>query len=428
MNNKVIKDISLDQTEEQERILGADRVIDRDQLEFWKKSVQTDLVKITMGTRRAGKTVFTHLLLKGKDHAFVNFDDERLAFADNKDLNNILEALYEIYGDFGYLLLDEVQNIPGWELFVNRLQRRGMKVFVTGSNANLLSRELSTYLTGRFIKMEIYPFSYKEYLMYNGIIDYKTTTKGRAKLKKNLEGYIKIGGFPEVVKAPELRNMYLTSLYSSIISRDIMVRHHIKFIKTFKEMASTIISNFALSITFNKLKNVHGLKSIHTVKNYVEYLVDAYLLFLVEKYSPKPKEIANSPKKVYVVDTGLINSISLSSTENKGRLMENVVFIELSRKKAIEPSLEIFYWRDYQDHEVDFVIRKGKKVVELIQVTFVSGKDEIANREINSLAKASELLNCKELTIITWDHDEVEMIKGKKIQFVSLYKWLLDLK
>jgi len=428
MDKKIIKDILQDQTEEKKRIQENESIIDRDQLKYWKKSVNTDLVTVTMGSRRAGKTVFTHLLLKGKDHAFVNFDDERLAFADKDDLNNILEALYEIYGDFKYLLLDEVQNITGWELFVNRLQRSGIKVFVTGSNANLLSRELSTYLTGRFIKIEIFPFSFREFLLYNGITEYKTTTKSKALLKKNLEDYIKIGGFPEVVKAPEVRTMYLTSLYSSIISRDIMGRHYIKFLKTFKEMSSTIISNFALSLTFNKLKNVHGFKSIHTAKNYVEYLTDAYLIFLVEKYSPKPKEITNSPKKVYVVDTGLINSISISSTENKGRLMENIVFIELLRKKGIDTSIEIFYWRDYQDHEVDFVIRKGKKVDELIQVTFVYGKNEIAHRELNSLVNASNKLKCNKLTVITWDYDDVDMIKGKKVKFISLYKWLLNIK
>ena len=427
MNKNTIKEIIEDQVEEKESILGSRRIIEREHLGFWKQHMENDLVKVTMGVRRAGKTVFTHLLLRGQNHAFVNFDDERLAFADKTDLNHILEALYEIYGDFENLLLDEIQNVPGWELFVNRLQRRGIRTFVTGSNANLLSRELSTHLTGRFIKMEILPFSFREFLDYKGVNEFQATTRTRARLKSNLKEYLRIGGFPEIVKAPEVKNVYLSSLYSSIISRDIIARHNIRFVKTFREMTTTLISNFATPISFNKLKNTHDFKSSHTAKNYVGYLSEAYLIYLLDKYSPKPREIANSPKKVYVIDTGLINMLSVSASENRGRLMENLVFLQLMRRMALEPGLGTFYWRDYQDREVDFVLRKGKRIDELIQVTYASGRDEVGPRETRSLLKASELLACNNLTVITWDLEDEEKLDGKNIVYVPLWKWLLDI-
>jgi len=426
MNKRMIKEIILDQTEEKKRILRSGRIIERENLGLWKQFVENELIKVTMGVRRSGKTVFTHLLLGGQDYAFANFDDERLAFVGTEDLNYILEALYETYGDFEYLLLDEVQNVQGWELFVNRLQRRGINVFVTGSNANLLSRELSTHLTGRYIRMEIFPFSFREFLLWKGINKYQITTKARAMYKRYLEEYIMIGGFPEVVKSPELRNTYLPTLYSSIITRDIVARHNIRFVKTFREMAANIISNFSQIITYNKLKNVHGLKSVHTAKNYMDYLSEAYIVQIVEKYSQKPKEIVNSPKKVYIVDSGLINSFSLSATENKGRLIENLFFIELLRKKSLDRDMEIYYWKDYQDREIDFVVRKGKKVEKLIQVTYATGKDEIEKREKKSLLKGSELLGCKSLTVITWDYEDEENTENRKIVYIPLWKWLLE--
>jgi len=427
MKKSDIKKIIEDQEYEKEKIGTTEKIINREQLNPWQKFVKNDLIKVTMGVRRSGKTVFTHLLLKNNPYAYVNFDDERLAFVESDDLNNVLESLYEVYDDFEYLLLDEVQNITGWELFVNRLQRNKIKVFVTGSNANLLSKELSTHLTGRFIDMEILPFSFREFLNYRGIEKIKTTTRERAKLKSNLEDYIELGGFPEVVKTPEIRNTYISSLYSSIITRDIISRYNIRFVKTFREMASTLISNFSHTITFNKLRKTHEFKSIHTAKNYVEYLSDAYLIFILEKFSPKPKEIANSPKKLYITDTGLINTLSVSASKNKGDLLENLVFLQLERKRALDPNMEIYYWRDYQEREIDFVIRRKKIVDTLIQVTYASDNNEIDAREIKSLIKGAGLLKCKNLLVITWDYEDEEIIDGKKILYIPAWKWLLGL-
>ena len=192
-------------------------------------------------------------------------------------------------------------------------------------------------------------------------------------------------------------------------------------------MATTLISNFSHTITFNKLRKTHDLKSIHTAKNYVEYLSDAYLIYILDKYSPKPKEIANSPKKLYTADTGLINTLSVSASKNKGDLLENLVFLQLIRKRAQNPNIELYYWRDYQNREIDFVIRIGKSVDTLIQVTYASDRNELDSREIKSLLKGAGLLKCKNLLVITWDHEGEEVIDGKKIQYTPAWKWLLGL-
>jgi uncharacterized protein len=426
MNKGDIKEIILDQYAEKQRILKAKRIIERENLAYWKRFIDSDLIKVTMGVRRAGKSTFTHLLLAGHDYAYINFDDERLTLLGQESLNDVLEALYGHYGDFEYLLIDEVQNIKGWELFVNRLQRNGVKTFVTGSNANLLGRELATHLTGRAVQIEMLPFSFREFLVWRNVDANDATTRGRAKIKRMLEEYSRLGGFPEAVREPDLRKEFHKGLYSSIINKDILVRRKIRYAKTFKELATTLISNFSKMTTYNKLMKVHGMKSVHTAKNYVDYLAEAYLIQIVDKYSQKPKEIANSPKKVYAIDPGIIDTVSVSATQDRGNLMENLVFLQLMRRRAVGPALEIYYWSDYQDHEVDFVLRTGKTVKGLIQVTYASGPDEIASRETVSIVKAGRLLGCKDLKIITWDFEGEIRKDNKRIDCIPLWKWLLD--
>ncbi len=424
MDGQYIREAILDQKEERERIFGGKKMVKREALEHWSKFADTDVVKVATGVRRSGKTVFSHLLLEGRDTAFVNFDDERLAFLRKEELNSVLKSLYEVYGDFQYLLLDEVQNVEGWELLVSRLQRNSVNLLVTGSNARLLSRELSTYLTGRHIRMEIFPFSFREFLVWKGMSFREADTRSSSLLKRELQEYMEIGGFPEVVKNPEIRNPYLSSLYSSIISRDIVERHSIRLTRTFRELAITAMSNFSRMVSYNKMKNTHGLKSVHTAKNYMDYLEEAYLMFTLEKYSPKPKEIVNSQKKLYVVDTGLIKALSISPTESTGLLMENMVFLELKRRKALDENIEIYYWRDLSGREVDFLIRKGKNIEELIQVSYVKTEDDMERREINGLIKASESTGCRNLRIITWDCEGRLEKDGRKIEAIPLWKWL----
>ena len=413
-----------DQAEERGALLEGQRIIDRESQTHWGTYVDDPLVKVAMGARRSGKTVFTHLLLKGKDYASVNFDDERLAYMDADGLNDVLEALYEVHGDFDHLVLDEVQNVKGWELFVNRLQRAGKRVFVTGSNANMLSQELATHLTGRYVQMEVHPFSFREFLLWRGVDVRGATTRGRATVKRELEEYMSMGGFPEVLRNPGLAVSYLHDLYSSVLTKDIVARRRVKYVRTFREMALGLVSSYSQLITFNRLKKIHGLKSSHTAKDYTGHLVEAYLVHLLNKYSPKPREVVASAKKVYVVDTGLIRALALTSSEDRGRILENLVFLEMARRRAIDPSMELYYWRDYQDREVDFVVKRGPRVESLVQVSYASTDDEIEKREVRSLLKGSDLMRTKDLTVITWDHEAIEQVQGREIVFIPAWKWL----
>ncbi len=425
MDARTIMDILSDQQQMRSRILDDPGIIDRENLDRWESIKGTDLISVALGARRSGKTVFSNLLFRGLEFGYVNFDDERLAYIGPEDLNMILEALYQIHGELEYLILDEIQNINGWELFVNRLQRTGIRTIVTGSNANLLSQELATHLTGRHLKMEIFPFSFREFLLCRGMEERPSTTKGRANIKKALEEYMRIGGFPEVVRNVGIKDLYLNSLYSSIINKDILARYNLRYIKTFKEMAVSLVSNHSTLITYNRLARVHGLKSVHTVKNYIDHLCGSYLLILLEKHSYKPQEKHNSPKKVYVIDPGLINVIGSFSSENSGRLMENIVMLDLLRTRSMDPKLELYYWKDYQQKEVDFVLKRGTGVDELIQVTHVSSRSDIRKRELDALFRASDELKCEDLKVITWDLTDTEKSGGKRIEFIPLWRWLL---
>jgi len=425
MDKKILNELVQDQAEDKKRLLKSEGMIERETVPFWRPLIKNELVKVTMGPRRAGKTTFTHQLLLDRPYAYINFDDEKLAYMTRNDLNDVLDSLYRTYGDFDSLLLDEVQNVDGWELFINRLQRKKLNMFITGSNANLLSRELATHLTGRHLKMEIFPFSFREFLTINKISQSGASTQGKARLIRALEEYMKIGGYPEVLRSPEIANFYLNSLFSSILSRDIISRNNIRLVKTFKELAYTLISNFSQMTSYNKLKSIHGLKSVHTAKNYADALSNAYLFYFIDRISFKPKEITNSPKKVYCIDPGMVRALALRADEARGRLMENVVLIELMRRKAQDKAMKVYYWRDYQDHEVDFVIKRRDRVDALYQVTYASGHDEIDAREVAGFVKGSEALRCKDLRLITWDLEDEGMKNGTKYKCIPLWKWLV---
>ncbi|MDT7907472.1 MAG: ATP-binding protein [Candidatus Calescibacterium sp.] len=370
-----------------------------------------------------------------KNLPYINFDDERLFDFTSKDFDLLLQAFYELYGDFDYVVLDEPHNIQGWELFVNRL-RRTKKVIITGSNSNLLSGELATHLTGRYIDFTLFPFSFREFLKFYDFSlspEDAYSTKKEAQVKKFLDDYLSAGGFPErLIFGREI----LVRIYSDIIEKDILTRYKIKKKKTFKELTRYLISNFSSEISFNKLKNIFGIKDVHTLKNWISFLESAYLIFILERFSFKLKEQFIAPKKVYCIDTGLAGVIGYKLMEDKGKLMENLVAVELLRRKSYwNNSWEIYYWKDHQQNEVDFVIKEGKDVVQLIQVCYDIEMYKTKEREIKSLLKASKELRCDNLTIINWDYygeEEVQnqLEKGKKskkfIKFIPLWRWLIE--
>lgn len=418
-----VKQILVDQFNEIEEKIKSTRTIKREFEDEAKERAKSKLIKVTTGIRRAGKSFFTHFLLKGRAFGYVNFDDEVIA---DTDPNKILSSLLEIHGKINVVFMDEIQNLRKWELFVNRLHRAGYDVFITGSNAKLLSSDLATHLTGRHIPLELFPFSFREYLMSADFNEDVESTRGKSLLKHELDNYIKSGGFPEVVVEKENPRIYLKELYRNIIEKDIVFKHNLKYKKTFKEVAFTVLSNFGGYVSYNKLKNQFSLGSDHTIKNYLSYLNESYLILPISKFSFKSREIEKSNKKIYVIDTGIINNAAINFTPNSGKIIENIAAVELLRRKSYRYlDWEIFYWKDSQQNEVDFVIKEGHVIKELIQATYASSINDIEKRELKALIKAGAELKCNNLSIITWDYEGEENIENKKICFTPLWKWLL---
>ncbi len=421
---QILRKVLIDQKYETEEKFRKTEFVEREFLENFKEFINSNLIKVTTGARRSGKSFFTYSLLKNENFGYVNFDEPMLK---NVNSNDIFSALLEIYGkNMNIIFFDEIQNMEGWELFVNKLHRSGYNLFITGSNAKLLSKELSTHLTGRHIQMEIFPFSFREYLQALKFKEPIETTAGQGLVKNHLLNYLETGGFPEIVVEKENPRIYLRQLFNDIVEKDIIMRYNIAYKKTFIEIANTVIDNFGNYVTSNSIKNSFGLKSVHTAKNYLYYLNESYLVYLINKLSFKPKEKEVAPKKIYVTDPGLINVLSMKFKEDFGRIIENVVAIDLLRRRSYwYKTWEIYYYKDYQDHEVDFAIKDGMRIKYLIQATYSSGKDEIEKRELNSLIKASNELKCDNLTVITWDYEDELNIENKKIRFIPLWKWLI---
>lgn len=428
MDYLTLKQIIVDQKEELKSIFEKEKIIDREALNKYRDFLKSGLIKVITGPRRAGKSILCYQLLKDKKFAYINFDDENLAGLKTEDLNLILKAFYEIYKEPESILLDEVQNIEKWELFVNRLKRQGFNLLVTGSNAKLLSKELATHLTGRHFALELYPFSFREFLELRNVKYWKEylTTRQTASIRRELESFLSDGGFPESLKEPNPKR-YLSSLYSTILTKDVILRHRIRYIKIIKEVSNYLVSNFSGKVTFNKLKKIFSLKSIHTAQDYLHFLEECYLFFLIEKFSFKIKEKVTAPRKVYVIDTGLINAVSFASSKNTGRLYENLVAVELMRRKAFSPELEIYYWEDYSGKEVDFVLKEGPRIKQLLQVCYDIENYDTKMRELKSLIKAAKEIRAKrsDLLVITSDYEGEERFKNKTIKFIPLWKWLL---
>ena len=322
-----------------------------------------------------------------------------------------------MYGDVEYIILDEIQNIKNWELFVNRL-RRTKKVILTGSNSKLLSGELSTHLTGRYLDLELFPFSFREFLLTKKFKEAKAyTTREKAELIKYVNEYLQIGGFPEAYK---FGKAIISRIYEDIVTKDILLRYDITKKEELKKLAQYLITNSSQEASFSKIAKFLGVKHVSTLSNWVSYLEQAFLIFRIERFDYKLKQQFISPKKIYCIDTGIVNSVSFSFTENKGRMIENAVAIELQRRRS--RFSKVYYWKDYQQNEVDFIIKNEKKIEELIQVTYASTKEDIKERELHALNKASKELKCKKSIIITWDYETTE----NNVMFIPLWKWLLQ--
>ncbi|UCE74939.1 MAG: ATP-binding protein [Methanomassiliicoccales archaeon] len=411
-----------EQREELEEIDKRERFISREQEKDAVKYLEHPNVLAILGVRRCGKSIFSYMLSKEHDFGYINFDDERLSGTKTEDLNRILEAFYELYGDVEYIVLDEIQNVPGWELFANRL-RRTRKVIITGSNSHLLAGELATHLTGRYIDIRLFPFSFREFLSFKGFKGTEVlTTKEKAELNKLLDEYLKLGGLPEVYK---FGKGMLPRIYENIITKDIVLRYRIRKREELNNLAMYLVSNFSNEISYSKLSRILDIRHVSTVSNWISYLEQAFLIIKLERFDFKLKQQFVAPKKIYCIDNGIMNSVGFGYSENTGRIIENTVAVELLRRGSVLPTQEIYYWKDHQQNEVDFIVKKGPKVKQLIQVTYTNERHEINEREIKSLLKASKELRCKNLLIITWDYSGKEKISGKEVSYVPLWSWLL---
>lgn len=399
--------------------------IERNKTADAKKQVLSDLVKVVIGPRRAGKSVFTAHLFKDKKPAYVNFDQEDLARLNNYD--DLIKELHALYGENKYLLFDEIQNLPNWELFINRLHREGYNILLTGSNAKLLSHELATSLTGRHIPIEILPFSFKEFLKAKNFIFKKeemVLPAVKGKLLNYLENYLVNGGFPELVIKNLEPKGYLDILLDSLIFKDIVKRHNLRLSQKIYDLEIYLLNNFSSEFSYNKLSRQLGFKSVATVEKYLNYLEEAYLVYPLSRYSHKAGARLSSPKKAYLVDNGYIAAKAVQFSNNNGKLLENLVFSELL-KAGYQSNHNLFYYKTRNDKEVDFVLREGLSVKTLIQVAYRVDELGVKEREIKALVEAGEELKCEELIVLTWDYQEDAEWQGKKIKFLPVWQWLL---
>jgi predicted AAA+ superfamily ATPase len=383
-----------------------------------------------VGFRRTGKTFLLLNTAKkiGKENTlYIDFEDERLP-QKTEVLTTLSDIIKEIYGRKKLiLLLDEIQNIPNWSKWVRRmLDSFNYQIILSGSSSKLSSKEIPTELRGRCITIELYPLSFSEFLRFKNEDIERLTDPLRLNL---LREYINFGGLPEIVLSEEAKKyMLIEEYFKTFLIRDIFERYGIRNKELMRDILRLLLNSTYITITkmFDTLRSIGHKVGKETIANYFYYLRSSMFIEFLEILSPKIKNSLKAPRKVMIIDNFFIKRFSQKFSENIGRLMENCVFLELKRRAAKNPLLEIYYWRDYSQNEIDFVLKDGLNVKQLIQVTYASSKDEIEKREIKALIKASKFLKCKDLLIITWDYEDEIEIKNKKIVFKPLWKWLIE--
>lgn len=420
----MLRDIVSKQKGDKDRLLSLSYV-EREKIKKAKEWLDSDLIKVVLGPRMAGKSVFSLMLLNGLDFLYFNFDDEGLPVRKEFDYDGLMKELHFAYGKTKIILFDEIQNLPKWELFVSRLHREGYNMILTGSNANLLSRELATALTGRHIPIEIMPFNFQEFLKaknYAMSLDKMSLPEEKAKLLKLAHNYFLSGGFPEVVVKELDSGGYLSVLFDSLLFKDVVKRHKVKLSEQIGNLGAYLMNNAANLYSLRKLTNALGFNSGITLEKYLRYLIDAYLVFSLRCYSVKVGKRIKSPQKIYAVDNGFITAKAVQHSPDSGKLFENFVFMELV-KRGLKPNQDLFYYKTRNDREVDFVLKEGIKVQELIQAAY-GAKDELTEeREIKALLEASGELGAEKLTVLSWDEEKELEKNGKTIFFTPFWKW-----
>ena len=387
-------------------------------------NLKSKLAQVVIGVRRSGKSTlcFNALRKAGVHYAYVNFDDERLDELETQDLDNVLQTLYKIYGKFDYLFMDEIQNIDGWPLFVNRLLRQRIHIIITGSNAKLLSTELATHLTGRHHKIELFPFSFKDLCSIKDVEYTRLTTKNKGLLSKAYEEYFRQGGFPELISGEENPKEYISTLIDNIISQDIKKRYKIRNIDALKRLAHHILNKTPTLIVKDTLQNIIGIKSERTLGNYLMYLNQAYLISTISKYSSTSRERARNEKS-YAIDVAFMDKRENAfSGENLGWRLETIVYLELLRRKAGTEN-DIYYYQG-RSAEADFVVCDGNKTLAVYQVSYEISSDKTRKREIKGCIAGAKATKCDNLFLIT-DHESAVIEEdGYTIQVIPIWEWL----
>ena len=408
--------------EQQQAFWQRETGIERERLGEIERAFPMPHAVVISGLRRVGKSTllaqFAHGLGEERFY-YVNFEDDRFLGFQAEDANDLYRALVELFGERKIFIIDEVQNVPGWEHFVRRFMDQGIKFLITGSNASLLSRELGTRLTGRYVPVELFPFSFAEFLRfkeYNLPDLARLTTVEMARLHQYRDEYLRLGGIPEPLKYPELP--LLRTLYDDILYRDIATRYRIEEVRALKELAFYLMSNPTSPISFNKLKEQFRLGSVNTIKNYIEYLENSWLIFTLNVYDYSVKRQQIAAKKVYSIDTGLVNAIGFSFSANTGKLMENAVFLALRRKTH-----EIYYYTTPAGYEVDFYLPGSDQLVQVAQNMDHPATQE---REMRALTDAMETLGLSSGLILSDSNAETVTGDGLKITIRSLAEWLLE--
>jgi hypothetical protein len=406
LNREILSTVLLEQSEFLEK---KDLGVEREALKIVKKNLKTSYAIVISGLRRVGKSTLLAQIARNfykNKYYFVNFEDERLQNFRVEDFNILHEVLISLFGEKKVFILDEIQNISGWERFVRRMIDNGYKFYLTGSNASLLSKELGTKLTGRYLPIELLPFSFGEYLLFFKINlptkDILTTIE-KGRLNKALDDYLISGGIPDHLKNP--KSGWPEILYNDVLFRDVVARYQIEEVKAIKELSFYLLSHISCLISFNKLKNLLKLGSVNTVKSYIDYLESAWLIFAINRYdySVKRQQIAN--KKVYAIDSGLVKSVAFSFSPDRGRFLENLVFLQLVRNCE-----GIYYYKTESEKEVDFYLPKEKQ---LIQVCLDASNQETKDREITALLEAARELNTNKTLLITRDNVISWLLSGK---------------
>jgi predicted AAA+ superfamily ATPase len=375
-------------------------------------------VVVISGIRRSGKSTLMRQFAESyKDFYYLNFDDERLMDFELADFSSLMLAFHKIQPGIKVIFIDEIQNVDGWERFIRRIHDEGYKIFLTGSNANLLNSELATHLTGRYSKIELYPFAFMELLDFEQI-DYRAvTSEKKARLLLAFDQYLEHGGFPEFLKYRD--GEFLKRIYNDILFRDIITRFSIRDMKAFRQLVHYLFSNMTREASYHSLKNALGFKSAMSVRSYIGFLEESYLIFELFKYDFSLKKQYANPKKIYVIDNGVRNAVSFRFSGDNGRLLENLVFIELKRRNA-----GVYYYR--RKHECDFVTEDKGIPSSAIQVCFELNAAN-RERELNGLREAMKELGIRQGMILTYNQEEkIPAGEGPGIVVVPVWRWLLE--